>query len=260
MCRFVATFVVCAFSLAAADTMPFTGTWRFDLSKSQAPKKPSEIELGNGVYRCLTCDPKYEVKADGQDNPVTGNPAFDTINVRIVNDRVVETTFKKSGKLAGRGTVTVSADLNHAVSEFTGYPPNSAEPVLSKAEIKRVGAAKPDMHARSGSWVVDKYDDLSANARDVTYVQTSDGLTVKDATGFSYSAKFDGKEYPVMGDNSVDSVVLKRIDDRTVEANFKYGGTIKQTGQLTISPDGKTMTIMWRNSAGFSGKLIAEKQ
>jgi hypothetical protein len=48
MHRLVLSFVVCAFSLAAADTMPFTGTWRINLDKMQAPKKPTQWEIGNG--------------------------------------------------------------------------------------------------------------------------------------------------------------------------------------------------------------------
>jgi len=259
MRRMLMTIAVCAFSLAAAE-LPFTGTWRVDLNKLQAPKKPSEYELGNGVFRCLTCDPKVEVKADGQDQPVAGHPAFDTMNVRIVDDKVVESTAKKGGKLVGKRKVTVSADLNHAVAESTGYPPNSAEPVSSKVELKRVGAPKPGMHASSGAWVMDKMDNLSENARDIVYEQTPDGLSAKDSTGFSYSAKFDGKDYPVLGDRSADSIVLKRIDDRTIEGTFKYQGKIRVTTQETVSMDGKTLTLQWRDSAGFSGTVIAVKK
>lgn len=45
--------------------------------------------------------------------------------------------------------------------------------------------------------------------------------------GFSYSAKFDGKDYPVMGTNSLDSVVLKRINDWSVQETLKYKGKVK---------------------------------
>jgi len=260
MNRLVLCFVVCALSLAAADTMPFTGTWRINLNKMQAPKKPYQFEIGNGMYKCLTCDPKEEVKADGQDQPVTGNPSFDTMNVKIVNDKVVEIVSKKGGKVVSKTKIAVASDGNHAVAEFTGYPPNGSEPITGKVAVKRVGSLNPGMHAASGSWVMDKMEELSENGKEFTYEQTADGMNAKDQTGFSYSAKFDGKDYPVRGTDSLDGVVLKRINDRTFEEIVKYKGKVKNTSRMTVSADGKTMTIEWRDSTGFSGKDIAEKK
>jgi len=83
------------------------------------------------------------------------------------------------------------------LSEYTGYPPNSPEPVVNKVEMNRVGTLKPGMHAAAGSWIMDKVNEVSDNAKETTYQQTADGLTAKDPTGFSYSAKLDGRNYPV---------------------------------------------------------------
>jgi len=112
------------------------------------------------------------------------------LNVKIVSDKVVEFTVKKSGKVVAKGTVTVSADNNHYVQEFTVYPTNGSEPVTGKEESKRVGSLKPGMHAASGSRVVEKQD-MSENGKEVTYEQTADGMNAKTLNGFSYSAKFD---------------------------------------------------------------------
>ena len=71
-----------ALRLVAAD--PFTGTWKIDLSKAQFSRKPSKLEIANGTYKCLTCDPPVTVKADGTDQPVSGQAGFDTLSVRIV--------------------------------------------------------------------------------------------------------------------------------------------------------------------------------
>ena len=251
---------VCAFSLTAADTMPFTGSWRVNLDKMQAPEKPNQVELGNGMFRCLTCDPKVEVKADGQDHPVKGDPSSDTMNVKIINDKTVEITSKKGGKVVDTGKMTVSGDGNHLVSEDTSYPPNSSEPVTSKTQMRRVGSLKLGMHDVSGSWLLDKWLELSENAKEVSFEETPDGLNAKDQTGFSYSAKFDGKDYPVQGTPELDTVVLKRINDSTVEEILKYKGKVKNTSQMTVSADGKMMTIEWRGSTGFSGKSILEKK
>lgn len=249
-----------ALFLAASDTLFFNGTWRIDPNQAQAPKKPFRFEIGKGMYRCLTCDPKEEVKADGQDHPVSPNSGYDTMNVKIVDDKTIEITYKKGGKVASAFHIAVSADGNHAVEQYTGNPPNSTTPVSVKLQVKRVGAAQPGMHAASGSWLMDKIDNMSDNAKDFSYEQTADGLNAKDPTGFSYSAKFDGKDYPVAGASSIDSVVLKRINDLTFEEITKYKGKIKNTSRMTVSQDGKTMTIDWRDSAGFSGRDVADKR
>ena len=254
------TVLTCACFFAAADRLPFTGTWRLNLEKTEGPKKPYETELGNGFYKCFTCDPKLEVKADGQNHPVSGHPSFDMMNVKIISERVVETTSTKEGKVVSEGTETVSANGNRLVSEYSYYPPNNPEPVKSKVQFRRVGTIKPGVHAVSGAWVLDKMDSISENAREITYEQSADGMSETDPTGGSYSAKFDGKEYPVKGDNSVDTVVLKRINERTIEETYKYQGKIKLTNEITISADGKTMTMAWRDSNGFSGKSILERK
>jgi hypothetical protein len=61
---------------------------------------------------------------------------------------------------------------------------------------------------------------------------------------YRYSAKFDGKEYPVTavtGPSPVDTVVMKRIDANTIEVMNKKGnvGTLVRS---VFSPDGKTRT------------------
>ena len=41
-----------------------------------------------------------------------------------------------------------------------------------------------------------------------------------------YTAKFDGKDYPVTGSPYGDTVVLERLDSHTVKATVKKGGTL----------------------------------
>jgi hypothetical protein len=81
-----------------------------------------------------------DVKADGQDQPITGNPSVDTMNVRIVDDKVVETTSKKGGNVVSNSKITVSSDGNQAVAEFTSYPSNGSEPITSKVTLMELSA------------------------------------------------------------------------------------------------------------------------
>jgi hypothetical protein len=59
---------------------------------------------------------------------------------------------------------------------------------------------------------------------------------------YSYTYKYDGKEYPVTG-GPFDTVSVKRIDANTTSFEVrKTGGKYYGTGRNVISKDGKTLT------------------
>src|ERR1039458_5891986 len=51
----------------------FGGTWRINLKDTQYVGKQN-LSLRDGVYRCDTCVPKENVKADGRDHPQNPGP------------------------------------------------------------------------------------------------------------------------------------------------------------------------------------------
>src|SRR5215472_14953306 len=52
-----------------------------------------------------------------------------------------------------------------------------------------------------------------------------------------YTAKFDGKDYPVTGSPYGDTVTLKRVDSHTVEAIVKKDGRVVLTDRRLVSND-----------------------
>jgi len=58
-----------------------------------------------------------------------------------------------------------------------------------------------------------------------------------------YTAKFDGKDYPVTGSPYGDTVTLKRVDSHTVEAIVKKDGRVVLTDRRLVSNDRKVLTI-----------------
>jgi len=94
------------FEIVAALLMPlvaiaqsdFDGTWKIDVDKAVWPTKAEIFLLQNGMYQCKTCIPVISVKADGEDHSVAVSPYYDTVSIRIVNDRSIEKTKKKGGK------------------------------------------------------------------------------------------------------------------------------------------------------------------
>jgi hypothetical protein len=90
--------------------------------------------------------------------------------------------------------------------------------------------------------------------------QLADGTAVN----YSFTFKYDGKEYPVTG-APFDTVSLKRIDVNTTSFETrKTGGKYHSTGRTVISKDGKTLT---QTSTGtdaegkpVSTTIVADKQ
>ena len=58
-----------------------------------------------------------------------------------------------------------------------------------------------------------------------------------------FTAKYDGKDYPVTGSPDFDAISLKRVDAVTTHATLKKGGKVVQTSTRVVSKDGKTLTL-----------------
>jgi hypothetical protein len=59
----------------------------------------------------------------------------------------------------------------------------------------------------------------------------------------TYTANYDGKDYPVTGNLNWDMVSLKRVNANTVESTRKRAGKVVQTATIVVSKDGKTRTV-----------------
>lgn len=80
----------------------------------------------------------------------------------------------------------------------------------------------------------------------------------------SYTANYDGKDYPVAGQPDWDAIALKRIDATTVEMSRKKAGKVVQTATRVVSKDGKvyTTTAKGTNARGetINNVSVFEKQ
>ncbi len=252
-------FVLIAPVLAWAQS-PFDGAWKVDLNKSKLPKKPDEYLLQDGMYECKTCKPEIKVKADGQMQAVSGHPYYDMIKVKVVDDKTVESASTKGGKDASKVTMTVSSDGNTLTSNWTYYGNPSGGPVSGTDTQTRVAKAPAGSHAISGSWREEKADVATADALVFSFKSGGDELSYSTPTGQSYTAKLDGKDAPYMGDPGTTSVSLKRIGD-SIEESDKRDGKVISVAKMTVSKDGKTMTIDVDDKLhGTKATYIAEKQ
>jgi hypothetical protein len=220
----------------------FTGTWHFSAQSAQFSGKPTTFSLQNGVYRCDSCVPKIDVKADSKDHDRSGSPYSDAMSVRVVDDQTIEIVAKKGGEVVGTTKDMVSADGNTLTSEWN-FVAQNGQGGHGKTISTRVAPGPAGAHQASGSWQPEKMDNASESVLTVTYTATNDGLTMSDLTGDSYAAKFDGKDYPYKGDPGTTSVSLKKIDAHTVEESDKRDGKVIFVSRMTISADGGTMAV-----------------
>jgi hypothetical protein len=143
------TLLCFAPSLALAGTV-FDGTWKTKLDSVKQSGPPDAYEISQGIYRCTSCVPKIEVKADGMDQTVAGHDYYDSIAIKIVDDHAIETTRKKGGKIAGTDKATVSSDGKTLSEEWVDY--SGATAAKGSGTSKRLSAGPSGSHAISGTW------------------------------------------------------------------------------------------------------------
>lgn len=212
----------------------FDGTWKLNASHALSTLNRETFALKNGTYTCSTCKPKIAVKADGTDQKVPAVKEFDTLSVKQVNDKTVEFTRKKDGKVLSESTDTASADGKTLISQFKEYS-GDGNPVAGKLMLTRVSPGAPGSHAISGSWREVKLEDVSEDALVFTLKGTPDGLSMNSGTGESYEAKFDGKEYPLKGGRPDRTVSLKKVDDATIEETIKQEGKPFSVSRMKVT-------------------------
>lgn len=121
----------------AADN-PMMGTWELNESKSKldpnGPKNHTVVYSMAGEQWKVAVDgmdargkalhSEWTGRVDGKDHPVTGSSGEDTRAYKKVDDRTVEFTSKKDGKVTTSGKVVVSADGKTRTVTHKGTSPD----------------------------------------------------------------------------------------------------------------------------------------
>jgi hypothetical protein len=124
-------------------------------------------------------------------------------------------------------------------------------------------ASNPNM----GTWKLNeaksKFPPMAPKNTTVVYEAAGDNLKVivdgVDGAGKpthnEWTGKFDGKDYPLMGDPMADTRSYNKVDDRTTQLTNKKDGKVTATGRIVISADGKSRTVTV-SAADPSGKQV----
>jgi hypothetical protein len=221
----------------------FDGTWKSNLESVKTTGKPDVYLLADGEYTCSSCSPELKVKADGAEHKVSGHAYYDTVMVKVTGPNSDEQLLKQGGKSFAR-----------IVTNYAGE-----QPVTFEVAEKRIAPGPAGSHPVSGSWQqqIFKGDDT---LRTVKYQMTADGFQMH-WNGQSYNAKFDGKEYPVVGDPGGTTVSLKKIDANAVEETDHRQGKVVDEIHLAASKDGKTIAVTDKDVAhGQTTTYTLDKQ
>lgn len=150
-----------------------------------------------------------------------------------------------------------------------------AATLLLVALVVTVAAAAADQ--QSGTWKLNpaksKYSPGPA-PKSVTLKVDSDADSIKltadgiDAAGnpthVEYTAKYDGKDYPLTGVPNADTVAVKRIDVSTVQSTIKKADQVVMTVTSVLSKDGKTRTSTFKGKdaqgADVNNVVVYDKQ
>jgi hypothetical protein len=249
--RWKRAFVLLAFLTCSTQGLAqsvFDGTWRPDPEVYSPTRKPDVIELTKGYYDCQTCTPPYKIKADGLDQPVAGNPYYDTLSVVSIDDRKVKKTAKKGGKTVAESEITVSVDGKVETERETLYF-MAPKPVEMTIHSSRISAGPPGAHLVSGAWRATD-GDVSNNVEDTVFKIVGNTLEMSDRMGRSFTAKLDGTEAPYNGSDEFSAVTLKKIDDHTIEESDKKDGKVVKISRWSIAPDGKTIHVRFDDTHG----------
>jgi hypothetical protein len=257
---FVGLLALLLVPVGAMAQSPFDGTWKWDPSSVQWPEKPDAFLLQNGMYECKSCVPPVNIKADGTDQKVTGDPYSDTLCVKVIDDHNIESTSKKAGKVVGTAKMSVSSDGDTLTINWTDSGQPSGGTQTGTNTEKRVAKGLAGGNLISGSWRTEK-ENASAGALTWTYKMNGNELAMTTTTGQSYTAKLDGTDAPFKGDPGVTSISVKLLGKDTLEETRKRDGKVIYTLEMTVSADGKTMKWIFDDKVqGTTTKGSAQKQ
>jgi len=227
-----------ALQLGAAD--PRIGSWTLISAQSSLdpPNKLSITRLHDEVHVVISGDPHvdFTAKLNGHEGAVPGNPAFNQIELRRIDKHKVEIKQKKDGALVAIIRDKLSSDSNELTSTTSQNGRSDKITVWT-----RTGGKKSATDLFAGEWT----EDLSKTRlrQGLTLKIEADGKDgVRFSGDFSYSARFDGKEYDLKN-SSNDTVTLQLVDAHTVDSIYRRDDQITQRDRWVVSADGTQMTL-----------------
>jgi hypothetical protein len=251
--------LIVAIQLGAAD--PRIGSWTLVSAQStlDPANKLSITPFHDGVHVVISGDRHLDFTANwhGHETPVQGNPGFNQIELRRIDKHQAEVKEKKDGVVVATVRDKLSSDSDE-LTMTTSAPGHAAQITV----WTRSGGAKVADNLFAGEWT----EDLSKTRlrQGLSLKIEPDGTDAVHFSGeFSYTARFDGKEYSVRN-SSNDTVTLELVDGHTVDSIYRREDQVTQKDRWVVSADGQQMTLattgMLETGQQMTEKIVFRKQ
>ena len=243
----------------AAD--PRAGSWTLLSAQSSLdpPNRLSLTPLHGAVHVVMSGENRLDViaKANGQDSPVSGNPAFDHIELRRIDKRQAEVLEEKNGAVAA----TVREKLSPDGRELIATTPSKGRPDQVTVWT-RTGGARVARDPIVGDWTEDLGKTRLRQGLALK-IETDGSGAVHFSGDFSYTARFDGKQYDLRNSRN-DTVTIDLVDPHTVDSIYRRNDQITQEDKWAVSADGRQLTVTTTGTLEtgqrLNEKLLFKKQ
>jgi hypothetical protein len=235
--RFLLVACLATGALSAAND-PFVGEWKLNPSKSKLIDEMKVESAGGNKYAFDFGGGHPEnIAADGTDQPGLGGT---TLSVTVEGPDAWKVVRKKDGRMLLTANWALSKDGNTLTDDYTEIGPDGKGSTVNYVYKRTAGTS-----GFAGTW---ESTSLTINFEFVLKVQPyeGDGLSFINASeGETKNVKFDGKDYPNTGPNVTagSASTARRVNEDTLEITDKFNGKIRNTRQLKLSADCKTLTM-----------------
>lgn len=243
----------------AAD--PRVGSWKLISAQStlNPPNKLSVTAQHHEVHVVMSGETRldFTARSDGHDTPVSGNPAFNQVELHKVDKRQAEVKEMKDGAVVA----TIRDRLSSDGKELTITTASKGHP--DKITVwTRSGGAKVAADPIAGEWTQD-LTKTRLHQGLVLQIEPDGNSGVRFSGDFSYTARFDGKQYDLQNSRN-DTVTLQLVDPRTVDSFYQRDNQVAQKDRWVVSGDGQQMTLTttgtFESGQHITEKLVFQKQ
>jgi hypothetical protein len=193
----------------------------------------------------------FTAKFDGHDTSVPGNPAFNQVELRRIDKKQAEVKEKKDGAVVATVREKLSSNGNELTT--TTASKGHADQITVWT---RSGGAKVANDLFAGEWTQDLSKTRMRQGL-VLKIETAGTNEVRFSGEFSYTARFDGKQYDLKNSRN-DTVALELVDPHTVDAIYRRGDQVAQKDRWVVSADGQQMTLTTTGTLE-TGQRVTEK-
>ena len=248
-----------ASQLWAAD--PRIGLWKIVSAQStlDPPNTLSITDRHDQVHVVMSGDKRLDFTAggNGHETSVPGNPAFDQVELHRIDRRHAEVEERKDGAVVA----TVREQLSPNGKELT-VTTSSVGHADQITVWTRTGGARAVRDLFAGQWTEDLGKTRMRQGLPLKIEAAGNGW-VRFSWGFSYTARFDGKQYDLWNSRN-DTVTLQLVDPHTVDSIYRRDNQATQKNRWVVSADGQQMTLTasgtYETGQHISEKLVFKKQ